>query len=89
MTAKVAVVCDKCGRQSVVPHHADNTGMVQLLGQSTMECLILMVDIPKGKSSRPTFRLDGKHWCPPCLIVALREWLGVRAAPKKGTSDGA
>ena len=74
MTDKIARVCDNCGEYDVLEWSAGSNGMVIFSGCDN-GCLLLMIDVPKGKSVRPTFRLDGKAWHPDCLRKAIDEWL--------------
>ena len=73
MTNKIARVCDGCGDVTILSDHAESTGMVEVQGDSCY--LLLMRDIRKGESTRPTFDLSGKHFHPHCLLKALGKWL--------------
>lgn len=82
MSDKIARVCDECGKVDVLSWHAESNGMVMFSGTQPAH-LLLMVDVEAGRPSRPCFPLEGKSWCPGCLIKALGEWL-LPVCPKCG-----
>ena len=74
MTDKIARVCDYCGKHDILEWHGDSNNMVIFSGDDRGSFL-LMIDIPKGRSGRPTFSLEDKAWHPDCLRRAIDEWL--------------
>ena len=73
MTDKIARVCDYCGKTDTVTGHEESNGMVLVQGENCY--LLLMRDLREKETSRPTFRLSDKHFCPECLVKAIQEWL--------------
>lgn len=73
MTDKIARVCDYCGKADTLETHSDSNGMVIVQGQDCY--LLLMRDIRKRESSRPSFALTDKAYCPECLVEAITDWL--------------
>ena len=84
MHNQLADVCDRCGRVAVKKQQGESSEMVVLL-QETSTTLIYLGDILPGESTRPTFRLDGKAFCPDCYLAEITEWVGkFNARPGKG-----
>ncbi len=72
MTDKIARVCDYCGKTDILGAHSDSNGMIIMQGDRVY--LVLMCDIAKGESTRPSLNLSGKAYCPDCLPKAISEW---------------
>jgi hypothetical protein len=75
---KLVKECDRCYKQKIVANHYDSTGFIECTGS-----LLLMTDIPKGKSGRESLDLDNKIYCPKCLLDTISEWIDKYARRKR------
>lgn len=75
---KLVKECDRCHKQKIVVNHYDSTGFIQCTGS-----LLLIKDIPKDKSGRDSLDLNGKLYCPKCLLETVEEWINKNDRSKR------
>ena len=72
MSNEIARTCDYCKKAEIIGHEADSSKIVSIQCEGHF---LLMRELKEDEPSRPRFNLVDKHFCPECLLKALKEWI--------------